>query len=108
MNDLREIEKLITDEMSMAVRPSANFEDLKIVLAEKYNELINTDFPRLIQLLYRIDINETKLKTVLKENLGENAGILLAELTIERQLQKIRSKQQYHKPGENISDDEKW
>jgi hypothetical protein len=108
MNDLPEIEKLINDEMSIAVHGSANVEDLKRVLAAKFNDLINHDFNRLVQILYRIDINEAKLKTVLEKNTGHDAGRLLAELTIERQLQKIRSRQQYTKPDENISEDEKW
>jgi hypothetical protein len=108
MNDLPEIEKLITDEMGIVVKGSANFEDLKKVLAEEFNELINTDFNHLVQLLYRIDISEKKLKEALRQNQEKDSGKLLAELTIERQLQKIKSRQQYNKPDENISDDEKW
>jgi len=108
MDNLPQIEKLITDEMGIAVYGSANFEDLKNVLAAKFNELINNDFNYLVQLLYRIDISETKLKETLGQNQDKNAGELLAALTIERQLQKIRSRQQYSKPDENISEDEKW
>lgn len=108
MNELREIENFVTHEMEIVVSGSANFEDLKAILAEKFSELINTDFDHLIQLLYRIDINEMKLKEILKKNQNDDAGKLLAELTIERQLQKIRSKKLNTKRDKNISDDEKW
>jgi hypothetical protein len=75
--------------------------------ADKINELINTDFPKLISILYRMDVSEHKLKSLLKENPNMDAGLLITELMIERQTEKIRSRKE-HKPGENISDEEKW
>ena len=107
MSDIIKIERLIADELGIAIPYSASLDDLKNVLAEKFNDLINTDFNHLVQLLYRIDINEEKLKQVLKQNEGKDTAALLADLTIERQLQKIRSREDYRK-DEDISDDEKW
>ena len=77
------------------------------ILAERINELINSDFQKLVSILYRIDVNETKLKQLLNANQATDAGLIIADLLIERQEQKIRSRQEY-KPDENISDDEKW
>src|SRR5262245_22247285 len=106
MNTPEVIKELISNEMGLTIPDSAvNIDDIRQLLAEKFNELIDSDFEHLIQLLYRIDISEAKLKQVLKENPGKNTADLLAELTIERQLQKIRSRQEY-RPDENISDDE--
>jgi hypothetical protein len=61
-------------------------------LAAEINQLILTNFERLVQLLYRIDVSETKLKTLLKENPDKDAGKLIALLMVERQLQKIKLK----------------
>ena len=61
-------------------------------LAAEINQLILTNFERLVQLLYRIDVSETKLKTLLKENPDKDAGKLIALLMAERQLQKIKLK----------------
>jgi hypothetical protein len=80
----------------------------KQILAERINELVNTDFQKLISILYRVDVSESKLKQLLKDNPGTNAGLIIAELMIERQREKIKSRQQYGKRDENISDDEKW
>ena len=80
----------------------------KQLLAEKINELITKDFQKLVSILYRMDVSETKLKQLLKENLGNDAGPIIADLMIERQAEKIRSRQQFSKRDENISDDEKW
>ena len=107
MSDIIKIERLIADELGIAIPYSASLDDLKNVLTERFNDLINTDFNHLVQLLYRIDINEEKLKQVLKQIEGQDTAALLADLTIERQLQKIRSREDYRK-DEDISDDEKW
>jgi hypothetical protein len=80
----------------------------KQVLVEKINELINNDFQKLVSILYRMDVSEIKLKELLDENPGTNAAIIIADLMIERQAEKIRSRQQFKKRDENISDDERW
>jgi len=61
-------------------------------LASEINQLILTNFEKLVQLLYRIDVSEAKLKTLLKENPEKDAGKLIAWLMTERQLQKIKQK----------------
>ena len=48
------------------------------------NEFINQDFSKVVQLLYRIDVSEAKLKKVLHENPNEDAAGLIADLIIER------------------------
>lgn len=78
------------------------------ILADRINELVNTGFQKLVSILYRMDVSEIKLKQLLKDNPGADAGLIIADLMIERQAEKIRSRQQYSKPDENISDDEKW
>ena len=53
-------------------------------LEEFINECIKTDFSRLVQLLYRIDVSEQKLKTILQANPNEDAGKLIAGIILER------------------------
>ena len=74
---------------------TATIEMLERVLAERINTMINADFNRLISLLYRIDVSETKLKQLLKENTGTDAGLLIARLVLERQWQKIETRRKY-------------
>lgn len=80
---------------------------LEALLAETLNEWIRSDFEKLVQFLYRIDISETRLKLLLEENTEEDTGHLLARLVLERQWQKIQSRRQYT-PGEPLSDEERW
>jgi len=48
------------------------------------NDMIKEDFSKLVQLLYRIDVSEVKLKNILKEHPNEDAGKLIAQIVIER------------------------
>jgi len=99
--------------MDIDLPENIQLEALKEKLSAYINHLIQSDFEKLVSLLYRIDISETKLKHLLQQNPGEDAGKIIAELIIERQEQKIKSRQQsdsyrISKRDNNISDDEKW
>jgi len=83
-------------------------QDAENFLGEKINSLIKDDFNLLIQILYRIDVNEARLKQVLKDNPNEDAGKIIAALLIERQLQKINTKEQFKRKNDNFFEDEKW
>lgn len=76
-------------------------------LSAEVNHLIQADFHRLIAVLYRLDISESKLKQTLEENTDKDAGELIAMLIIERQLQKKATRQAF-KPQQDIPEDEKW
>lgn len=80
----------------------------KQLLAERINELIQKDFQKLVSILYRLDISEEKLKYLLKENSDSDAGFIIAELIIERQIQKKKSRQQFSKRDDDIDENEKW
>jgi len=95
----------VSKELEVTVKDHSN---TKQILIEKINELIDTDFQKLVLILYRMDVSETKLKQLLNENAGMNAALIITDLMIERQEQKIISRQQFRKKDENISDDEKW
>lgn len=101
----------VINEVSKQLGISLNEKDYpldKQVLADGINELVNTQFQKLVSILYRMDVSETKLKQLLSDNPGTDAGLIIADLMIERQKEKIRSRQQFSKRDENISDDEKW
>ena len=48
------------------------------------NDCIQHDFSKLVQLLYRIDVSEEKLKYILQLNPNEDAAKLIAAVIIER------------------------
>ncbi len=71
------------------------------------NELIEKDFSRLVQILYRLDVSEDKLKSVLIENPTGDAGNMIATLILERIAQRESTKNMFTQQGE-IAEDDKW
>ncbi|WP_336515125.1 hypothetical protein [Pollutibacter soli] len=102
------LENLIRADWKIELKKSATEEDLLNALAFEINRMIQTDFSRLIQLLYRIDISEKKLKELLHKNKQSDAGKIIAHMIIERQKEKIRYRNE-HPPGkEDSSGEERW
>jgi hypothetical protein len=89
--------KLISHEFH-EVLEKYSAEDLENNLAVYINELIDKDFNKLINLLYRIDISEQKLKIALQnEDKTISSGKTIAKLIIERQLQKLEFRKMFGK-----------
>ena len=93
----------------LAVTDIAVLRDKKLLeqLSAYVNELIIHDFDYLVALLYRVDVDEKKIKELLSSQKDANAGELIAGLIIKRQEQKIKSREQF-KPPTNIPEEEKW
>lgn len=98
---------MLRQSLELDLPENISFDLLKARLSSHINFLIQSNFQKLVSILYRVDVSESKLKQLLKENPDSDAANIITDLIIERQLQKIRSKQEY-RPDENISDDEKW
>jgi hypothetical protein len=67
--------------------------EAKSWLSEQVMYLLNHDFNKLVNLLYRIDVYESKAKTCFGKSNNEIA-MCLAELIWERQMEKARRKYQ--------------
>ena len=72
------------------------------------NHLIDKDFEKLVFILYRIDVDEDLIKELLLHRGNENAGELIADAIIKRQLQKVETREKYKETSTDIPDDEKW
>jgi hypothetical protein len=81
--------------------------DVRQQLVIYINQLLVEDFPNLVQLLYRVDISENKLKLLLQENKDTDAAEIITDLLIKRQEEKQRMKEEFRK-NDKIEDDEKW
>lgn len=103
--------------LEIAGYPSAG--RLEESLSERLNRLIREDFSGLVRLLYRVDIDEARLKQLLHTGQGTDSGKIIARLIIERQLQKIRTRKIYAKnnpsgdceandSGDNRDGAERW
>jgi len=83
-------------------------EDLHHELSAHINYLIKNNFEALVALLYKIDVNEDKLKLHLIDNPNEDAGKVIAALIIERFQQKANAKKQFTPKPPADDNEEKW
>ena len=74
----------IDREMNLALPAEASFEAMREKLRIAVELLIAGDFQQLVYVLYRVDVNERKLKYLLQENVGEDAAVIITDLIIER------------------------
>jgi len=104
----QQLQQGIIQQTGLAVLPGVDADLFRQKLSDHINQLINNDFSKLILILYRLDISEKKLKQLLAESPGANAGNLITALIIERQLEKIQSRQKFRQPDDSIPEDERW
>jgi|SRR5215203_5934353 len=104
MEDNEHIRQLLHQKEQL---PVAQKEALRKQLIEYINHLLVRDFNKVVQILYMVDVNEAKLKLVIEQNPTTETAVIIVDLLIERQDQKIEMKKSF-RSNENIPDDEKW
>jgi hypothetical protein len=97
----------VNNELALDLPVNISLAQLKEQLAIVINYLIKDDFEKLVFYLYRIDVNEQKMKAMLQSP-HENAGELIAQLIIDRQLEKQKTKEQFRQKENEIDEEEKW
>ena len=95
---LQEWETQLPAERKLAIRDQ---------LAQLLNHLLLHDFGALVQALYRVDVSEKKVKAVLQQNPGVDAGELLADLLIQRQEEKMAIRKTFQTPPAD-TEEERW
>tara|TARA_B100000780_G_C21090377_1_gene439426 strand:- start:463 stop:813 length:351 start_codon:yes stop_codon:yes gene_type:complete len=66
------------------------------LLYSKTQEFIESDFPALLNILYRIDISERKVSSRLSVSESDTAKVLI-ELIVEREIQKINLRNRFNR-----------
>jgi hypothetical protein len=103
----QEIKTMLQGMMDIEPTEKYSVEELTAMLSVYVNQLLQSNFEKLVSLLYRIDVSEKKLKQLLKDHPKEDAGNIIALLIIERQLEKIKSRRQF-KTDDSFDGEEKW
>jgi len=73
----------------------ASLEEFKKYLADKLKFLLDEKFDTLVNILYRIDISEKKLSQLFSGSKKDSIPSSLADMIIERQLEKLRLRKLY-------------
>lgn len=92
---LREITVALSKADLLPAEHTGSYEALKKQLTEVIRFLLHQDFERLIGILYRIDVSEKAFKEILASPDPRTHAEQIAELVIERQVQKVLFRKKY-------------
>ncbi|WP_075350278.1 hypothetical protein [Algoriphagus marinus] len=77
------------------LKESFDEEQAILLLSKAVSQLLDRDFERLLQICYRIDLGEEKLKKILHESKPDQVSLDLAKALWERQKLKIEIRKRY-------------
>ena len=98
----------INKDWALQLNTTLTEDELVEALAIHLNDMIIHHFSQLITALYRIDVSEQKIRQTLRENPQADAGKIIAHLIIERQKQKIKTRELFRSRDNDIDENEKW
>lgn len=85
-----------TDDETLPELPRyLTIDDVRAFVRERIRTLIDTRRELLFSLLYRIDVSETAVLKVFAEASPSDVPGMLADLIVDRQLQKLQTRQKY-------------
>lgn len=90
----------------LTVPPRISEDELVRILGVRINELITQDMPKLISILYRIDVDENKLRQMLRQHKDSDGAMVIAHMVVERQKQKQRSREMFKR--DQTGEEELW
>ncbi|MFC3563078.1 hypothetical protein [Pedobacter jamesrossensis] len=93
MNDNTSLIKIITKDFDIPEQLSES--QLKQALVDAFSYLVDDDFPKLIQILYKADVDQYKLKEQLENTEGLSSAEVIANAYIERQKAKVETWKKY-------------
>lgn len=82
-------------DLPLSPNDAENLSQLRIYLTKKLKDLLDNNFSLLVNTLYRIDVSEEKLNELFGSKNKVPIPSALADLIIERQLQKIHFRKKY-------------
>ena len=82
-----EEKKLAIREVYSQLNKEVSIEKFEVLVAY-VDFLIQTDFNKLISILYRVDVSEEKLKVALQENNNTPISRVIATMLLKRELEK--------------------
>ena len=86
------------DNSSINELPSPSFEEVLAYLEGAISHLLDHDFERLLQIMYRIDIDENRFKEVFQSEESKEIVAKLARMVLDRELEKVRTRAEYKGP----------
>ena len=106
MNENESLISELSNKLEIDLPEKKSLDELKLLLTGYISHLISNNPDKLVSILSRVDVSEKMLKANLL-NQEENASSIMAQMIIDRQMEKIRTRERY-RSNDDISDEDKW
>lgn len=93
MSDTTSLTKIISKDFEVSENLTEN--QLREALVKTFEYLVEDNFQKLLQILYRADVDQYKLKDLLANSEGKSTAEIIADAYLERQKQKIETWKKY-------------
>jgi len=80
--------------LNLQAKEEISYDQAFLMIVRVVEDLLSKDFNGLINVLYRIDISEEKLKGALALS-NDNPASVIAKMILDRQLQKVALRKKY-------------
>lgn len=93
MTDITSLIKLVSKHFDVPEHLTES--QLRETLIKTFEYLVEDDFQKLLQILYRADVDQYKLKALLENTEGKSSAEVIADAYIERQKAKVETWKKY-------------
>jgi hypothetical protein len=93
--DISKAARLLQKNWDLVPPPQLDWEGLRLALKQQLHHMLVADFERLVQTMYRLDVNEGKFLLALELITVEERAEALAHIVMERELQRLATWQKY-------------
>lgn len=80
--------------LNLDAQKEVGYDQAFLMIMRVVEDLMTKDFNRLINILYRIDVSEEKLKEALALS-NDNPASIITKMILDRQLQKVATRKKY-------------
>jgi len=92
-NDTQALSSIIAKDFEL--EPGITEESLRLKMVHAFSYLLDHDISRMMNILYRADVDEDKLKSLLINSAQLPSAEIIADAYIERQKQKVETWKRY-------------
>lgn len=103
-NEINDVYSIISRNFEVETSGELTIESLVKLLSVRIRELLDRNLEKLVSIMYRIDLNQSKVDKIFENISKDDIAYQLAVLIIERQIEKVRTRRLYKSRGGQIEE----
>ena len=103
-NEIKDVYSIISRNFEVETSGELTIESLVKLLSVRIRELLDRNLEKLVSIMYRIDLNQSKVDKIFENVSKDEIAYQLSVLIIERQIEKVRTRRLYKSTGGEIEE----